>query len=106
MAYSHFNLDHWLKVKAERHRQGIVDKTARGEQVAHALTGKRIVDKTTNKTYVVEQVKKDWLQGWFLTALMECNGSHRVCVVDSLSCADESIQRAANFFNDSFQLPQ
>jgi hypothetical protein len=106
-AFSHFDLDHWLKVKAERARQGLVAKTERGaEAVDHFLKGKTVLDTASHRAYIVESVQKDWFQGWFLVALLNHNGSHRICVVDSLTCQAPSIQRAHAQFEEGFKVQQ
>jgi hypothetical protein len=101
--FSNFDLDHWLKVKAERARLGIERRTAKGVALtSHPLVGRTVVDTSTGKAYMVENVKKDWLQGWFLTALMNENGSHRVCVVDVLKCENPGILSEGHRFQTYF----
>jgi len=101
--FSQFNLDHWMKVKAERSRLGLARDPQRGPQEAHPLLGKSVVDTRTGQRYLVERVSRDWFKGWFLVALMQCNGSHRTCVVSNLSCHDEGVLNQLADFKTHFQ---
>lgn len=103
--YSHFDLDHWLAVKAERNRQGLPNHPERGRLLPdHPLVGKTLVDTQSNQAYVVERVRQDWLQGWYLTAVLNSNGSHRTAVVAAPSCANPTILRQLELFQDQFRV--
>ena len=102
-SFSYFDMEHWLRVKAERSRLGITRRTEVGlEQPGHPLVGKTLVDSTTGTSYVVERVKKDWLQGWFLTALLNAKGSHRVCIVENHSSSHPAVEQQLIEYHDAF----
>ena len=102
-AFSHFDLDHWLRVKAERARLGITRRVETDLELPnHPLVGQTLVDQTTGRTYRVERVKKDWFHGWFLTALLNNDGSHRMCVVETMSCTEPAVLRQLAGYQESF----
>lgn len=103
--FSNFNLEHWLKVKAERIRTGLPVHPERGqEQPNHALVGQTVIDAETGRAWLVKKVKKDWMRGWFLTASIENAGSNGLLVVGSLGCQDPAVQKQLQFFEQNFQL--
>lgn len=102
-AYSHFNMSHWLKVKAERSRLGLTNQRQRGPGEPHALNGRDVVDTRNGQRFHVSQVYRDWYQGWFLVALLQCDQGPRTCVVDNISCQDDSILEQLAAFKTHFQ---
>ena len=101
--FESFDHDHWLVVRAERSRLGLPQDARRGVDEPHPLTGKIVVDTRTDERYVVERVYRDWFKGWFQTALLNRNGSHRTCVVGNLSCHDEGVLDRLADFKTHFQ---
>ncbi|VTU42379.1 MULTISPECIES: hypothetical protein [unclassified Variovorax] len=99
--YSHFDLVHWLKVKAARAQRNAF-YPSHHYVPGHPLVGKQVIDKTTGRKYVVENVRKDWLRGWFLRAQLVVNGSHRVCLIDNLCCRDAGILKEIDRFKAEF----
>lgn len=105
--YSHFDMNHWLAVSAERRRQGMARHPERGQlQPDHPLVGKTLVDTATNRTYVVESVRKDWLQGWYMTAMLNCEGSHRVVIVQAQPWTCPTILSQLQVFEGTFKEQQ
>jgi hypothetical protein len=103
--FSQLNLDHWLRVKAERARLGMPSPRAKNEPIHHALVGLTLVEKVTGKHYVVESVREDWWQGWFLTALLHDEfGSSRMCIIENRSSTNPAIQRQLAQFRQDFGL--
>jgi hypothetical protein len=101
--FSQFDLDHWLRVKAERSRLGIVRQTESGRQLPdHPLVGRTLTDPETGNSYVVESVKKQWLMGWFLLATLNRNGSHLQCVVENHSSISPDALRSHRTFREMF----
>ncbi len=103
-SFSHFDLDHWFKVKAERSRLGINRTAQRTADEPHSLNGREVVDTRTGERYIVERVYRDWFKGWFVAALLQRNGSHRTCVVDNVACHDESVLSQLADFKTHFQV--
>lgn len=102
--YSHFDLNHWLAVKQERLRQGLPNHPERGSlQPNHPLLGTTVVDNATGRSFLVERVRKDWLQGWFLTAILNCNGSHAVAIVGIQGCVNPGIVKQFDQFQANFR---
>lgn len=101
--FSQFDMSHWLRVKAERSRLGIVSETESGKQMQnHPLVGRTLTDPETGNEYYVESVKKDWLQGWFLLAMLNRNGSHMQCVVENQSSVSPDAIRSYFKFKEMF----
>jgi hypothetical protein len=50
------------------------------------LCGKRVKNRETGKEYNVERVYKEWYGGWYIKALLECNGSHAVRAWENINC--------------------
>jgi hypothetical protein len=101
--FSQFDMSHWLRVKAERSRLGIVRNTESGKQLPHhPLVGRTLTDPETGNQYYVESVKKDWLQGWFLLAKLNRNGSHLQCVVENHSSVSPDAIRSHFMFKEMF----
>jgi len=63
---SHLDLQHYLRVKEARDRQGLT----RPNVVAHHLTGCNVVDTVTGEMWHIESVRKSWWIGTHLTAVM------------------------------------
>jgi hypothetical protein len=104
--FSQFSMDQWMKVRAERQRLGLEPHPERGQLQLHPLLGQKLLHKPSGELYLVEHVRKDWLQGWFLTAVLNCNGSHRQVMVASLGCVNEAICAQVFTFENEFQLAQ
>lgn len=103
VGYSHFDPVHWSKVSAARRDQGLALSPARGQTLpGHRLAGASLVERETGHVYRVEKVYQDWYNGWFVTALIERNGSHGTCVVDSISCRDAGMLAALADFERRF----
>lgn len=102
--FSYFDQAHWHKVRAVRRQLGIVSRSEVGDRVSHPLVGKNVLDRTSGETYQVESVKKDWLQGWFYTALLSVNGSHRVCLIENKSCVNPGIVEEIEKFSQNFSM--
>lgn len=101
--FSQFDTSHWMRVKAERSRLGIVRNTEAGKLLPdHPLVGRTLTDPETGNQYYVESVKKDWLQGWFLLATLNRNGSHLQCVVENISSNSTDAIRSHFMFKEMF----
>jgi hypothetical protein len=104
--FSRLNTEHWLRVKAERARRGLPGARASSGPVDHALVGLTLVERGTDRRYVVESVREDWWQGWFLTALLhDEQGSSRLCVIENRSSTHPAIERQLAQFRESFGMP-
>jgi len=101
--FSHFDMPHWVRVQAARSRFGIVRDTEAGKVLPHhPLVGRELYDPETGNTYVVESVKKDWLQGWFLRAKL-CRGDLKFqYVVENLSSTSPVALRSYFNFKEMF----
>lgn len=92
MPFSHFDAAHWHQVKAARARLGINRPTQVGQELSqHPLAKSHLTSKLSGKTYQVERVFKDWLNGWFVAAIVSNSGSHRVCIVENLSSTSPDV---------------
>lgn len=106
LSYSHFDHSHWLRVKAERARQGLARSTLVGQCVEHALVGRWVLDKDTGAHYLVRSVRKGWSKGWYLEAWLvhEHNATHRTVVVENLSSADSKVVDLLHRYAQTFEL--
>ena len=105
--FSEFSLNHWLKVSAERRRLGMAPHPERGQLLPdHPLVGRKLYYKETGEIFNVDRVRKDWLQGWFLTAVISCNGSHGLVMVESLGCANPGILRQVDLYENEYLVCQ
>ena len=102
-AFSFLDIVHWQRVKAERTRLGLTRKTEAGPIADHPLVGKTVVDQTTGKLYVVERVSKEWWYGWFFSALLSTDKSHRTCFIKNISCTDSGILKSIQSFESDFE---
>lgn len=105
-AYSHFDHEHWQRVRAERAKLGLSRATEVGQQVGHPLAGRHVVDTSTGARYRVRSVRKDWHKGWFLVAWLEreCDESHRTVVVENLSSTDADVLARLHRYAETFEL--
>ncbi len=103
--YSHFNGEHWLKVKKARNAQGLnrLEDTDR-IQPNHPLTGRTLRHTVTGRVYKVLAVRQDWWLGRFLVASLESNGSHRQCIVENISSEARDVTRELAVFKDEFEI--
>lgn len=102
--YSYFNMDHWRAVKKARQEQGLNRLDVKLRRTNHPMVGVQLVHKATNLVYTVESVSEDWLYGRFLTARLELQGSHRVCVIENISCSDTGVQAQLDIFQEEFAI--
>ncbi len=100
--YSFFDIDHWRAVKKARQEQGLNRLDGKLRRMNHPMVGVQLVQKPTNQVYTVESVSEDWWYGRFLTAKLDLNGSHRVCVIENISCVDNGIQAQLDIFQEEF----
>lgn len=101
--YAHLNVEHWMRVKAERARLGLSSPRASNEPIEHALVGLTLVDRATERRFVVESVREDWWQGWFLTALLrDEQGNAHMRVIENRSSTHPAIARQLAQFRESF----
>lgn len=98
---SEFDKDHWMKVYSERRKLGLPKQEDVIQKYLpnHYLLNARMVDMTTGKGYIVEKVFRQWYHGWFIGAILNHNGSHRVCYIENISCKDSTIIEAISEFN-------
>lgn len=58
----------------------------------HSLRGKKILDKTTEKLYNIERVVKQYYNyGWYITLVLERNGSHDQVTWENISVKEDWI---------------
>lgn len=103
--FSFFDYEHWQKVKQARAEQGLnrlseLDR-ARPD---HPLVNKLITKKESGEAWNVVSVKEDWWYGRFLTALLERNGSHTLCMIENISCIDPGILQNLDKFKREFDI--
>ena len=53
------------------------------ELVDHELLGLQMHNTSNGRIYHIKKVYKNWHMGWYLTALLEKNGTHRVCFIET-----------------------
>lgn len=102
--FSHFDLSHWLKVKAARHqlnRDKAVNATSL--QPGHDLVDRIVLDPETGKHARVLEVHRQWLDGWYLMAILVAagNGPRMARVVRNLSSEHPHVQRLAELFEQA-----
>ncbi len=101
LSLSHFNLQHWLEVKAARHGQHLdkeVDASSRLTE--HPLVDRIVLDGETGKHARVLEVHRVWLDGWYLMAILvnAGNGPRMARVVGNISSTNPQVQRLASCF--------
>lgn len=101
--FSHFDENHWHKVKAARAQQGIIQKTEDGmELVVHWLRHETLTDPATGKTYFVECLKRKWQRGWFTQATLVRDGLKIFCVAENQSSICPDVLRSHTAFQQMF----
>lgn len=103
-SYAHTDTGHYMLVKKARMEQGLARRPGASAELDHPLVGKVLIDRS-GTTYTVVKVCQDWWYGRFLRALLEHDGSHRTCVIESPTCMDPGIREQADKFARDF-LPQ
>lgn len=59
----------------------------------HPLLGKHLLRKSDGKVFVVEKAMRQWWWGWYVSLLIQCDGSHGQAVWwENISCAEDSSQ--------------
>lgn len=101
--YSHFDADHWMKVKAARAQLGLSAPRS-CELPEHPLVRCRVVDARTNKVWQVVSVQQQWWRGRFLVAMVERAGSHMQLVVGNISCDEPGIQQQLRLYQEHFHV--
>lgn len=81
--YSHFDYDHWMKVRAARIEQGLPVRRETITIEQHPLTGKKIKEISSGKEYMVVKVFVDWYYDWFTCVMFERNGSHGIIALST-----------------------
>lgn len=101
--YSHFDVNHWFRVKQARDAQGL-NRISDAEKLRpdHRLANAKLTHLPTGKNWTVVSVREDWWLGRFLTVLLENNGSHRTCVVENISCEAPDVVTQLGVFNTEF----
>lgn len=105
--YSFFDRNHWHRVQVERRRQGL-DRGV-GQQLIpeHYLVNRVLYDTTTGRHYVVMSVRREWLNGWFVSAALRLEGSQdhcRTCAVENLSSEHPDVLAQLEVFKTTLLL--
>jgi hypothetical protein len=103
-SFAAWDMDHWMKVQQAR-TKGIGCKPLKNG-LQHPLLGKKILDTTTNKVYVVEKVIRNWWFGAFLSAVLKGDGtdSHGVRYIENISCVLPATLAAIGEFKATFKV--
>lgn len=103
--FSHFDREHWHKVKAERIKQGIPDKAEHGRLLAdHPMSNAVIVDKATARTYEVVRVKMNWDLGRFVSVVILAGESHAELVIENISSHQPWVDKKVAQFNEQYEV--
>lgn len=70
----------------------------------HILLGLQMHNTSTGKIYNIVKVYKNWHLGWYLTALLEKNGTYRVCFIENISSHGRSILRTIEQHQEIFEV--
>lgn len=103
--FEHFDYEHWFKVYSVLYDENKLLST-RNDSADHPLLNQFIQNKTTGRIYQVVKVKKTWYRGWFYSALIESDGSHRMVDIENISCHDKSSLASIKSFQDTFIIVQ
>lgn len=66
------NTTHYMKVNALRKES----ESIHSFEIDHELVGKFLYDLENQRLYKVVRVKRQWWWGWYISVLIEHNGSH------------------------------
>lgn len=86
-------LDHYFDVRRERKRQGLPVFTEKKEYNCHPMLQKRLRNKETGETYVVDGVSSVWLDGFYeqMTIRKEGTKSHALIFWANQSSENEAV---------------
>ena len=101
-----FDQDHWLRVKAERTRLGIIPgrKASLASLESHRLLSVQVLDTRTGERYSIDQISREWLQGTYLTATMRSENKSKVLVIENISSENEDVLDQLAEFTVYFQI--
>lgn len=85
-----FNHDLYREVRKVRERMGM-EVANLNLDTFHSDIGKRVLDTENGKIYNVEDIRQHWYNGWYYTAILECNRSHAVVWWGDVNCQDDVI---------------
>lgn len=95
-----FNDALWFNVQLAREALGLPRFQA--TDVDSPLVGKVLRNVLNGKEYTVEWVRKEWRNGWYKRAMMDCNGSHVAFVVENESSINPDVLTSLQSYNDTF----
>lgn len=87
---TNFNSEHYLKVKNEREKKGLVVKVE-SELINSDLVGKEIKDKEQNRLGKIIRVFNDWYCGYYLRLVVSFDDIEEEIIWEAVSCQDQSI---------------
>ncbi len=103
--YSHFNAQHWAKVKLQRRQQGLNRLEETDRVVAHHhLTGQTLRQTPTGELWTVVSVRQDWNLGRYLVATLASAGKTLTLAVETLSSDARDVLQEVAQFQDDFEL--
>lgn len=84
MFFSHFDNEHWLRVKAARQAQGLNRFSDDSQQgLRHPLLNARLREQATGRVWCVTRVREEWDQGSYFIATLACGGDQQECIVSA-----------------------
>jgi len=91
MPVDYYNIDQLHRVQKARKEAGL-PQPEYSIEIDHPMVGRRVVDLTNGREYLVERVHKLWHWGWYTCLLLNHNGSHGMRFWDNLSSGDAFVQ--------------
>jgi len=91
MPVDYYNMDHLQRVHKARKDAGL-PRLPYSIQIDHSMVGKRVLDRTSGREYVVQKVHRIWHWGWYTCLLLNRCGSHGMRFWDNLSSGDSFIR--------------
>jgi len=95
MPTDRYDTDHLQRVLKARKELGL-PKRPHSIEIDHPMKGKRVLDTTSGREYVVQRVHKTWHWGWYICLLLNHNGSHGMRFWYNISSGDPFIQECCD----------
>jgi hypothetical protein len=100
----HFDQDHYIKVYQHLKDSGKLSTSRNVSVVTHPLFGKTVLDSSTNKKYIVVDVKQQWYRGWYFLAILKTvdTNSHRTFYVGNINSHCPDVLHGLDIFEKHF----
>lgn len=91
--FTTFNQDHHKKVLEARKEKNlpIIDYDTHYDGI-EKLEGKYLLDSINGKYYVIQDIRKKWYLGWYLSLIIQFGETKKTIPWDNISCSDFTTQ--------------